>query len=98
MIKVYISGKITGLDIEEAKYNFSNAEVLLKDMGFIPVNPMKSVLYNPVWEWWEYMRDDIALLLRCEAIAMQANWRESKGARLELAIAKELGMQIIYLK
>jgi len=42
------------------------------------------------------MVDDISALLECEAIYMVKDWGQSKGARLEYAIAKELGLYILF--
>ena len=43
----------------------------------------------------EYMREDIKILARCNAICMLPGWKRSKGARLEYRIAKILNMQIM---
>jgi len=40
-MKVYISGRITGLEYQEAYKKFEDAEVEVKNMGGVPVNPMK---------------------------------------------------------
>ena len=41
MAKVYISGKITGLEYQDAFNNFERAEQEIKELGGTPVNPMK---------------------------------------------------------
>ena len=43
----------------------------------------------------DYMREDIKILARCNAICMLPGWKHSKGARLEYRIAKILNMQIL---
>lgn len=105
--KIYISGKITGLSHEKALANFKNAEdEILKKQIIIPavsakntslsfVNPM-TLNHKPNSEWEDYMITDIAELFKCDAIYMLENWRESKGARIEYHIAREMGMNIIY--
>jgi hypothetical protein len=45
--------------------------------------------------WRECMDVCLRELLRCDAIYMLNNWRTSKGARIELAVAVELGMEIL---
>ena len=40
MMKVYISGKISGLPIEEVKRKFHNAASLLGSLDLQPVNPL----------------------------------------------------------
>jgi len=41
-----------------------------------------------------YLREDVALLARCDAIAMLPGWRESQGATFEYVIARELGLDV----
>jgi len=93
---VYISGKITGLDIEVAKQNFKDAENQLVSQGFTVINPMELVPYNPELTWDDYMVEDIRALFKCNAIFMLNNWSGSRGARIERAIAVEMEQQIIY--
>lgn len=97
MSKVYISGKITGLEYQDAFDNFERAEQEIKDLGGIPVNPMK-IKHIENADWVDYMEKDIAELLRCEGIYMLNDWGNSKGARIERAIAIELGLSIVYQK
>ena len=101
---VYLSGQITGLHLVEAKGNFERAEMeAIKSFGSVIgtherlriVNPMK-IDHNPSAEWEDYMEKDIAQLLRCRGIYMLNNWKFSKGARIEHAIAVELGLPVIY--
>ena len=93
-MKIYIAGPITGRDYNEAFADFEAAETYLRVMGHDPVNPMKKVSEQAGKTWAEYMREDIPLLLECEAIFMLKNWERSKGARLEYRIAKALGIKI----
>ncbi|OHB72387.1 MAG: hypothetical protein A2W17_04500 [Planctomycetes bacterium RBG_16_41_13] len=94
--KIYISGQITGLPIEKARYLFEQAESFLyNSIKADPYNPMK--FSNCAWSKWEdVMKFDIKYLMACEGIYMLRNWKESKGAILEHHIAKELGYLIIY--
>lgn len=94
MIKVYISGQISGLDREFAQKNFVDAEVYLNHLGFDVVNPMKLNEHTSDWKWQNYMIEDIRELFECEAIFLLDNWRESRGARIELRIAAEMNQQI----
>lgn len=96
MSKVYISGKITGLDYQEAYNKFESAEKEVINFGGAPVNPMKICDNDPTKTWEDYMEIDLAALLRCEGIYMLNNWGASKGARVEYAVAKELGLTILF--
>ncbi|GAE14622.1 hypothetical protein JCM6292_785 [Bacteroides pyogenes JCM 6292] len=92
-MKIYVSGKISGLPIEEAKQRFADAQALLDGIGFEAVNPMKKSLpANATWE--QHMVKDIELLFKCDAIYMMDNWIDSKGALIEYDIAKRLGLDI----
>lgn len=95
-MKIYISGKITGLPIEEAQQIFADAADQLAIMQHEPINPMAHVPYNPDWQYHDYMAEDVRLLLQCDAIYMLHNWHDSKGARIERAIAMEAGITVHY--
>lgn len=47
--------------------------------------------------WHEHMRADIACLLRCDTIVLLPGWPSSRGARLELTIAMELGFKVFFV-
>lgn len=96
-MKIYISGKITGLDLEQAKKNFEDVEKLIILLGHEPINPMKVLEYDPKLTWEDYMLADIRALFGCDAIFMQENWKDSRGARIERSIAFELGIKIRHL-
>lgn len=91
---VYISGKITGLDIEVAKHHFALAEQRIIESGHEAVNPMTLVPYDPALTWVDYMVEDIRGLLGCTAILMLENWEDSRGAKIEHAIAMEMGIKV----
>lgn len=91
-MKIYISGKITGLSIKEATSNFDKAETLLVGLGHQVVNPMKLVPYSPNLSWLDYMRADIKALVDCDGIFLLPDWSRSNGAILEHQIAKGLRM------
>jgi len=97
MNRIYISGKITGLDIDYASMLFENASRYLKEKYNCEViNPMKEIPYKKGKTWEQYMIDDINLLFGCDSIFMLDNWEDSKGARVECSIAKELSKTILF--
>lgn len=100
MKRIYIAGKVTGLTPEEYKWNFSVAENWIREnlpVRFIS-NPLKTTshLSPHINTWEQYMVCCFEEILRCDAIFMLSNWRESKGARMEHAIAEELQYRIFY--
>lgn len=95
-MRVYISGPITGYDIEERKEAFAEAEREMQKRGFETFNPIINELpFDTTHE--EYMRQDFKALLNCDMIAMMPGFAASKGARLEYLVAVECGIQVIYL-
>ena len=93
-MKIYISGKITGLPFEEVEVNFTNAQNRLEEAGFKVVNPLNNGLsQNDKWE--HHMKADIKLLMECNTIYLLSNWKESKGARIERNLAVSLGYDVI---
>lgn len=86
--KVFISGKVTGLDIDEAYKNFEEAEETLLKWGYEVVNPIK--LCNADWSWIRCMIVCLWHLTWCEKIYLLDNWHESRGARIEYKWAKLL--------
>ena len=103
-MKIYISGKISDLPIEAAKAKFKWHAGFLELKGYEPVNPFD---VEPIFEkalpeyskddiWGIFMAADIKELFACDAIYMLKDWGQSKGARVEYAIAKEIGLKIFY--
>lgn len=96
MKKMYLSGKISGLPIEEARANFAKAEAVAKSLGYLPVNPMNLHNGNENMSWEDYMRTDIKAMMDCDAIMIQPNYRSSSGARIEVGLAINLAMPRCY--
>ena len=94
-MKVYISGKVTGLPFCEVKEKFERAEWLLEDIGLNVVNPLKNGL-SLQDSWEQHIVRDIGLLLECDGILMLTTWMDSKGASIEHFIAKTQGMTILF--
>lgn len=94
--RVYLSGAISSIPYEDAKEKFEKTEANLTAWGHEVVNPMKIVPYKKGRSWFSYMVRDIAQLVRCDAIYLLPNWKQSMGARIERRIAKILGMWVFY--
>lgn len=107
--KVYISGPIFGQQ-DGNKNAFKEAELKFNAMNFEAVNPheLHGIDWENQWNeklskreitvmehWAGYMKTDIAALVKCDFLALLPNWESSKGANIEIAIAKSLGMPII---
>lgn len=86
-MRIYISGKISGLPYKEVEQRFEDAEALLTELGFEVVNPLKNGL-SPNAPWINHFCKDIELLDSCDAIYMLDGWRKSRGASHEFRYAK----------
>lgn len=90
--RVYLAGPMTGLP----EFNFPafNAEAaILRAQALTVINPAEHGIVEGA-EWADYLRHDIAGLASCERIHLLRGWENSKGARLEVYIAQQLGMVI----
>jgi hypothetical protein len=92
---IYISGAITGQHPDLVKKVFSEAEYMLILLGYKVVNPL-TLNHQHDQSWEEYMAVDIKALFKCDAIYMLSNWHNSRGAKIERAVAKAMGIEIIY--
>lgn len=94
MKKIYISGKITGIE-KDAPVIFERAEKYLRQTGYEPVNPLK-INHSHDLSWRSYMVADIKALCDCDGIYMLTNYHESRGARIELKLANYLEMEVMF--
>lgn len=92
--KIYISGPISGHDIEERRAAFGRAAEMLKNLGYLPISPMNNGLPDDSTRE-EHMRVDLALLMTCEYIYQMRGWTDSKGAVLETLVARQLGIEVL---
>jgi hypothetical protein len=77
---------------------FAEAAKTMRGAGYEVVSPAELDGAPPAAgeekPWAEYMRRDLAELLKCDAILMLEGWENSTGARLELEVAQRLGMNV----
>ena len=101
-MRIYLSGKITGLDKEVYTRQFERAETFYKTSGFEVVNPVtigeEILKQNPSATWEDFMQEDLKALRTCTHIVLLEGWEESKGAKMEKAEAEKMGLEIMYLK
>lgn len=96
-MRVYLSGKISGLPYEEAFAAFEQTETFLHDIGFDEVvNPMKHGSPKEC-SWEEHFAKDIALLMACDAIFLMDNWTDSLEACIEFDVANRL-CKLVYFQ
>ena len=93
--KIYISGAISHHDMEERKMAFRATAAFCELCGFESVNPFDNGVGDNV-DWRLHMKEDLKMLLDCDAICMMDGWEESKGAKLEHDIASTCGLTVYY--
>ena len=93
---VYLSGPMTGLP----DYNrpaFARVAEELRAQGKTVFNPgdigPKENIMPRAW----YMRKDLEGLMRSDSIYLLPGWETSEGAKLEVAIAKELELPVVFI-
>ena len=98
--KVYTSGPVSSIGLDEARRRFGKAEKHLQKLGYRTSNPTKMtlcvwlaqhghyrlcLLLQLLWMWWT-----------CSCIYLLTDWHTSDGARLERSFARCLGLTALY--
>ena len=91
VMKIYIAGKITG--DPDYKVKFDDVEAVLVNKGHSVMNPARLGNYEE-FSWDDYMEVASAMQKVCEATVLLPDWQDSKGARIELHTAEQLGHKI----
>ena len=92
--RVYISGPIKGHLMYERKEAFRKQQRELIQCGLVGVNPFENGVPSHYPDE-QHLREDLKLLLGCDAILMMDGWEKSVGARLELLVACHCGIKVI---
>ena len=96
--KVYISGKMRGLDPEQFAPIFEKARRFLESKGYEVVNPVdfEEEKMKTCECWADFIIFDLPILKTCNAIYMLQNWQDSWGAKVEFDFANGHGLEILY--
>lgn len=92
--RIYISGPMTGMPSHNF-FAFHAAADRLRKAGWDVVNPAENFAGRTDLPREAYMRMDVGLVATCNAIAMLPMWRQSRGARVEYLLAREMGMELL---
>jgi len=92
--RIYIAGPMTGHPDHNFPAFHAAAERLRK-AGWDVVNPAENFDGRTDLPRETYLRADVGLLVQCDAIALLPGWEESRGAKLEYLLARELGLKVI---
>lgn len=93
--RMYLSGPMSGLP----DFNYPTFRRIAADLtsrGYVVSNPADNGLPDGL-SWEDYIRTDIRMLLDCDAVVVLPGWETSRGASLEVTIARALGMPVIAL-
>jgi hypothetical protein len=104
-MKIYIAGPMRGLPL----YNFPAfmaAAERIRAFGHTPVNPAERDIvedgFDPAKDEAKpfrfYMRHDLPLVMDCDAVAVLPGWEKSKGASLEVHVARECEIPIFEME
>lgn len=93
----YIAGPMTGIEA----FNFPAFQSAASELYAMGVGHVKHTGHgvpprpDASRPWADYLREALRFMLGCDAVVVLPGWRESKGARLEVHVALELGMPVV---
>jgi hypothetical protein len=95
-MKLYLSGPMTGY--EDCNYPLFNAETArLRALGHDVINPAENDQGDPsAGDWTYFLKQDIRSVTEVEAVAVLPGWEKSKGANLEVYVARALSLPILW--
>jgi hypothetical protein len=89
-LRLYISGRVTGEDLESCRNKFAAAELKLRNLGVkIIINPMKLGIPER-WKWQDAM--DVCMKVleeKANSIFLLNDWVKSQGAKEEHDFARK---------
>lgn len=94
-MKLYIAGPMTGLPQLNFP-SFIDAAKQLREAGYEVISPAEECPNEEgdAMDWKTAMKIVLHAVIDVDGIATLLNWQLSKGAKLEIHIANELGMPV----
>jgi hypothetical protein len=98
MTTLFISGPMTGYpDLNVPA--FDRAEEALTKAGYKVVSPAAEARATEgKLTWTEYVTRSIGHLFRVDGVAILAGWAGSRGASVEVAVARGLGLPLLSVR
>lgn len=94
MKRYYLSGPISGPNIEANLYAFAAAAYNLSTRGYLIDSPA-DLIADEGTTWEEYMAACIPMAIKCHGIIMLPGWEYSRGADLERYIMHSLCREVL---
>lgn len=102
MKHIYLCGPVSGRRREVAALHFNGVEQSIRylarmgDAHVCTSNPMR--FCPPDLGWHQAMRACVGELARCGGVALLQGWQKSTGAKLELKLAGDLHIPVVYIE
>lgn len=93
MSALYVAGPMTGLP----QFNypaFFKAAADLEAVGYVAINPAREEGRANCLSWLDFMRASLIDIAACDGIATLPGWGDSRGAALEVHIARSLDLPV----
>lgn len=94
--KLYISLPISGRDLEAVKRRADYLKEAIVSDDYKGVTPF-DICQDSTLPYSELMGRDIAGLMECDGVLFDFDWQESKGCRIEMAVARNCNIPIYKL-
>lgn len=96
---VYLCGPMSGLQFKNFP-TFNAVARGLRTEGYPVINPAdfgdrSNDHDNPGDDWNTALKRDLAIMLQCEVVVLLPGWENSRGACLEVHVARQIGMKVI---
>jgi len=91
--KIYIAGKVSGENFQEATLKFAKAQLEIEALGYEVVNPLE-IVNDGNASWIDAMKLCIKSLVDCDAVLFLPDYKMSRGACFEYRIALQLQLTI----
>jgi hypothetical protein len=90
----YISGPMTGYpEFNFPAFTAKAAQLRAEGKTVISPHELPGEELDMSWDW--YLRRDLKALVDCTHVVLLDGWEHSRGANLEVHVARALGMTII---
>jgi len=94
-MKIYLSGRVTGENLEKARSKFKTYQTKLENKGYEVINPLEVNEFHPDKTWLEYMLESIMNLSKCDGIYKIRTNKNSIGSNIESLFALKLNLKFL---